>query len=408
MDLITRRGPIFKIGSYPDKAFSLNADEATHAIAAFAPVPIDSEHKGSVFDGKLGELSEVELRGDTLHGAIRVPQWLHDLFPEQPIPVSTTWSRGPQKQIIGLALAKNPRVSEAAMMAAFSSSRHDTLDGHDVHQSMHDMAARHGAICNDPAAMISRHESSGLQAIHDTTLQHGATCNAMGQLAFSDELALFIGKRNNVFDQKSLDAAHEAIVKAGAVCAGAATMHKESSMDQERQGFLNWLFNGAAKPAAELTPAAFALQGEPQIGESAEVTRLKAALVKATADRITSDATHFADDQIAAHKALPAERESIIAAFAQAAQDDGAHGVVTFADGHTSSRVAQLTAMFSARPAHTLTQELIKTEQSAAVFANQTAQPGRATDAAQPMSKERRAELLGLTGLGRDVLKNGN
>ncbi len=70
--------------------------------------------------------------------------------------------------------------------------------------------------------------------------------------------------------------------------------------------------------------------------------RLKAELAKAQAERITSDATHFADKpDRAEHKALPAEgaRRSS-AAFTQAAQDDSAHGVITFADGKTARAVS--------------------------------------------------------------------
>jgi len=359
MTTVVRRGPIFKLGDYPDKQFALTADEAKQAIAAFQPVPIDSEHKGSVFDGKLGELQTVELRGDILHGAIAVPQWLHDLFPDgAPIPVSTTWSRGPQKQIIGLALAKTPRVSEAAMMAAFSASE---------------------GLPTDELA------------------------------TFGDEIVQFIAKRNSTLDQKHLDSAHDALVKAGATCPGAATMNKETPMDEERQSWLSWLLGGGKKPTTEISPAAFALVGEPlkipTPDESAEVARLKAELAKATAARITSDATHFAESQITAHKALPAEREAIIAAFTQAAQDDGQHGAVTFTDGKTSSRAEQLTAMFAARTAHTLTTEVITTSEGGALF-NKDTQP-RTTDAEKPMTPERKKDLLKDTDIGRDVLKNG-
>ncbi len=417
-DLVVRRGPIFKLGAYPDKQFALDLAEAQRAVTAFQPVPIDSEHKESVFDGKLGQLQQIELKGDVLYGSIAVPPWLHDLFPNEPLPVSTTWSRAPEKQIIGLALAKHPRVSEAAMMAAFSAAageRHDTYDGQDLHQAIHDMAARHGAICNAPAAMVSQHEATGLQAIHDTTIEHGARCSAVGQMAFSEALALFAGKRHSGTDQQHLDAAHAAIVKAGATCA--ATMSKEQPMDEEqqRQGMLAWLFGTGKKPAAEVTPAAFQATGQlaSAVGtlqipdDSAEVKRLKAELAKSQAERITSDATHFADKQIGDHRALPAERESIIAAFTQAAQDDSAHGVVTFEGGKTQSRVEQFKAMFAARPAHTLTTELVKTQAGdAAAFAAANRDKTPAAEADKPMTEERRRELLGLTAVGRDVLAN--
>jgi hypothetical protein len=137
------------------------------------------------------------------------------------------------------------------------------------------------------------------------------------------------------------------------------------------------------------------------------VKRLRAALATAQAERITSDAAHFADAQIAAHKALPAEREAIVATFTQAAQDDAAHGTVTFADGKTASRISQLTALFASRPAHTLTQELIADERvdgKAAAF-NRGETP-RTIDETKPMTLERRKELLGDTDLGRDVLRS--
>jgi SPP1 gp7 family putative phage head morphogenesis protein len=377
---VTRRGPIFKLGAYPDKQFSLSADEARRAVASFTPVAIDSEHKQSIFDGKLGQLKGVTLDGDVLYGEMDVPQWLHDLFPEQPIPVSTTWHRQ-QKQIIGLALAANPRVSDAAMMTAFSATfaRHDTFEGQQAMQELHDHAARNGAICNSPAKMHSAHEVSAMQKVHDTTIAHGARCNSMAAMSANTE------------------------------------EHPMKMFDSE---FWASFFRGAqaAERAPELAPAAFGVVGEPlaKVTASAdadEVKRLRDELAKAKAERITSDATHFADEQIAGHKALPAEREAIIAAFTQAAQDDGQHGAVTFDDGKTStSRVAQLKAMFTARPAHTLTQELVKTQEgdAAAFAADNKTQQQRDLAAAQPMSKERRAELLGLTDIGRDVLRNGN
>lgn len=183
--------------------------------------------------------------------------------------------------------------------------------------------------------------------------------------------------------------------------------------DQEEGRFRDWvlskLFGGSS---AEVTPAAFALVGEPlklpAVDDSAEVKRLKAALATAKADRIESDAAHFADGQIKDHKALPAEREEIVKNYRQAAVDDDMHGAVTFADGKTppTSRVEQLTAMFAARPAHTLTKELIVTQEGgAAAFAadNKTVQPR--TEGAAKMTPEQRREQLGLTALGRDILK---
>jgi len=77
-----------------------------------------------------------------------------------------------------------------------------------------------------------------------------------------------------------------------------------------------------------------------------------------TAKLAARDAADFADAQITAGKAFPAERDSLIAQFSQAAKDDGA-GIACFAsDGTTpTTRVALLQAGFAVRPAHNLTAE---------------------------------------------------
>lgn len=315
---VVRTGPIFKLGSYPDKQFSLSAPEAARAVRAFTPVPIDSEHKESVFDGKLGQLRKVMLKGNVLHGEMAVPRWLHDLFPSQPIPVSTTWSRT-DKRIIGLALAANPRVSEAAMMAAFSAAQHEPQ------------------------------QEKPRMKLYDSEFWKN----------------FFSGAR--------------------------AAAEAEDQPEAGAQPAASFAVEGAPAPAA-------AAQADP------EVARLRSELATAKADRIASDAAHFADAQIAGHKALPAEREAMIAAFTQAAVDDGAHGAVSFSDGSTSSRVEQFKALFAARPAHTLTQELFPAAEGEGVgFAANKTQTPKADDKPAELSAARKAELMNASTLGRAI-----
>jgi hypothetical protein len=126
----------------------------------------------------------------------------------------------------------------------------------------------------------------------------------------------------------------------------------------------------------------------------AEVARLKAA-------EFSRQAEALADGLIAAKKALPAEKPALVAAFAQAAQDDAANpAVVTFAEGKTGSRVEALKAVYEARPAHQLTEEMLKTGEGAALF-----NKGETDKGGKPMTAERKRELMGMSSLGKACLK---
>jgi hypothetical protein len=63
--------------------------------------------------------------------------------------------------------------------------RHDTPQGQSALQSIHDTAARAGAVCRKPANLstaefVSKHESTKLQEMHDLAVSGGAQCNQQG------------------------------------------------------------------------------------------------------------------------------------------------------------------------------------------------------------------------------------
>jgi hypothetical protein len=121
-DIVIRRGPIFHTGKYPDKNFSLTAKELKRVVKEFAgPLAVDSEHERSIFDGKLGHLLSVEASADgkQLLGTVAVPKWLDPILMAAGGKVSAAFDRT-SKKLVGLALTINPRVSDAALMAAFS------------------------------------------------------------------------------------------------------------------------------------------------------------------------------------------------------------------------------------------------------------------------------------------------
>lgn len=120
---------LFRCGDYPDKEFSLTPEEAdTRVVPAFKVVPLDLEHKPTVLDGKLGFLTRVNLSGDDpslISGEVSIPKWLDGVLSQGERKLSAAFHRR-SKQIVGCGLVRNPRVTDAAMMAAFARA---TADG---------------------------------------------------------------------------------------------------------------------------------------------------------------------------------------------------------------------------------------------------------------------------------------
>jgi len=118
---VLRRGKVFEVGEFPDKGFSLTAEEAAAAVASFAPVPANLEHRQTVLDGRLGDLVEVKLADDgkTLLGTLLEPKWLADLLPNGARKVSLEWDKA-KKQIVGIAHVLSPRIADAAVFNAYA------------------------------------------------------------------------------------------------------------------------------------------------------------------------------------------------------------------------------------------------------------------------------------------------
>lgn len=232
---VYRKGLIFRADKYADKNFEMSPEELLAAANDFKPVPLDVEHMPSIFDSKLGSLLAIEPSDDgwELYGVAKIPKWLNDVHGDTPLKVSCTWDRA-TKKLSKLALVKNPRVGDAALMAAFTTNELETSSddnkfkstvltylkwiiennsgtafdmdyerkspGVYVLQSIHDSCASSGAIC-DPNNVkvedddededkpkngmlrggynfVSKKESEIIQRIHDLTVKQGAKCYA--------------------------------------------------------------------------------------------------------------------------------------------------------------------------------------------------------------------------------------
>lgn len=403
-EMTYRTGMLFRAGDYPDKSYAMTSEEILSAAEAFCdPLPLDLEHVPTPLDGKLGELVSVEARGDELHGIVALPKWLDSALDERK--VSATWDRE-TKTLAGLALVRNPRVTDAALMAAFAvdeavrdgdsgvdalkawfaSTRHDTPEGQQIMQELHNTSARGGAVCksSNTAKMASSHESSTIQKVHDMTTEHGATCSSKkpGQTSWPYMFSRKEGSSmTTAWDWLKSKLEGEPAPEGAGTTSGAATM--------------------SATESAEFK----ALKDE-QAALKAENQRIRL-------ERIHDQAVAFADDQIRAKKAFPAERAAIVADFVQRASDDLVlePATVTFKDAEgkeqskKSSRVDMLRADFDARPAHALDIERLKPEELA-VLSNRSE-----TDTAnKPADDKRVKELAEMTPLGRATFaakKNG-
>lgn len=208
---VYRTGLIFRAGAYPDKRFKITPEELLAVASDFSPVPLDVEHGQSIFDGKLGTLDAVHVSEDgwSLYGTAKIPKWLDELQSGEPFKVSCTWT--PKKDLVKLALVCNPRITDAALMSAFTanllsedtsgssdeyrtaiaecfsvfSTGVSTSAGMNAFQTIHDSTTTRGAVCADKSAatelipnFMSEAEMSIIQTIHDIAVVYGAECDS--------------------------------------------------------------------------------------------------------------------------------------------------------------------------------------------------------------------------------------
>jgi len=401
---VKRSGLLFRAGNYEDKSFSMTPDELRAAVTAFKKVPVDLEHTPTILSNKLGHVESVELSADgtSLMGTVALPDWLDDLIADGQRKVSCTWDRA-TKTLSGLALVLNPRIEEAAIFAGFSAAtveaapgsvttppadfaapRHDTYQGQDTLQGVHDMAARAGAICNQDNATTTRpypmfaaaHEVKALQMIHDHAIAHGAKCSTMPK-------------------QAAMSAAESA----------EPMQDEKRFMDHFRAFFMGEEHKPAATGGTVITTLPPKYEPAPKVEDSAEFKAAQAEIATLRAEKITGDAAAFADGLVRESKLLPAQRDALVAAYIQSAKADAA----TFAAGDQTPTLDALKALYAAAPAHTFTKELTNID-GVTVFANRQTTAGVDANGlpvnpdTQPPSAERIRHLHSLTPEGRALL----
>lgn len=379
-DFVVKTGLIFRAGDYPDKKFQMSPEEIIVAESEFQSAPLDIEHNKSIFDGKLGELKAIKASedGNNLYGAAVIPKWLNDVIGTDPIKVSCTWNRE-SKKLEKLALVTNPRVSDAALMAAFSkheitqgkpteevvtefltwfaetSDKDQTWDGQDLLQSIHNMAARSGAVCTKAEMstedFVSKDEAKGIQAIHDLTIKKGAKCNFKDSMRsyYSEDISE--NNKNGVnmnLKEKLLELINSFKDEASDISDNAESVENKQTPNNEVKEL-------EAK-VAEYKNQLDALKSEK---DALEADKAKAELqkqVEELKEKVANEtASNFANEMVISEKLLPTEVNSFVALFKQLAKDDENSEVVFGND--TKGRLEALKNFIAQRTVTKLTDE---------------------------------------------------
>lgn len=126
-EYVVRTGKIFEAGEYPDKELTVTEEELAQLAEDFrGMVPQNIEHEESVFDGKLGWLVSVYAKGKELFGSSLIPRWLDTVLGEDDMPVSVELKTvNDRLSLEGLALTVSPRVSDAQLLAAYSTFKNE-------------------------------------------------------------------------------------------------------------------------------------------------------------------------------------------------------------------------------------------------------------------------------------------
>lgn len=393
---VFKTGLIFRAGEYEDKNFTMTPEELVSAEAGFSPVPLDIEHIDNLgkLTGNLGTLEAVYTSedGEALYGTAKIPVWLNDLYvkDDEEIKVSCTWGRE-DKSLKKLALVDKPRVSDAALFAAFTKDQIDsnpektgesvnaffawvvenevdfkdkTWDGDYLIQQVHDITARGGAVCTeskDKAKFVSKKESATIQKMHDMAVSSGAKCRFMGDnVLYKDEPS---SEKTNTFGRTIMkfkdikawftDAPDEVIEKLDQEFSGNKDDAEKTALETK-----------VRELTAKLEAKAVETPAEEKKEEFSQVDPEKEELLKKVAElekrNMVADAEKFADKLVSDEKIVPASKEAVIALFMQAATDDAGSQAteVRFSDEKVAkTRTEVLTALFDSFEAKKLTEE---------------------------------------------------
>jgi hypothetical protein len=359
-EYVLRTGKIFEAGQYKDKNFEISSEELCEAIADFSPVELDVEHMPSIFDGKLGTLQAVALAedGKSLIGTVKFPKWLDQVLSTVEKKVSATWDRT-TKKLTKLALVRNPRVKDAAIYAAFMANEFsEELEGTTTKTEFAETMEK---LIEEHFGKHINKEGSG-----DT-----ASSNKGENTMTLEDVKKFFKNLPDEGEEAKTETTQLSAEEITAQVQEAAKLAAETAVSAARA---EWEKEAALKAEEE---AKAKVEAEPVVEEVEEVEhseeenkpserelQLEAELAELRSKEVDRDAEKFADEEIRAERAYPAERNAMIALFGQLSKDDSkSEAKVSFNNGDTDvegSRVEALKALYSLRKPHFMTYEEVE------------------------------------------------
>lgn len=440
---VVKTGKIFQAGDYPDKKLNVDLSKLKKIAARFTgPVPLDLNHKSSGLkrlDSKLGNLNKVwyDDKGQ-LFGSVEIPTWLNEAVCKDddgndlPLPVSCALGKDEEGFLITkLALTDTPRVSDAAVFAAFSKAHPEevseladskpeiigdepkfsselikeliefakksekTSEGQSVIQSVHDTLARAGAICYETADFHSKAELSSIQKAHDEMMAAGATCRLLKEgekplMWFSSEMSeqpTDDKSKGDTMDSEKLSLVQNILKFIGSDGSAAAPATEETSKKTE-------FIAGKVVKAEDV-------KAETKEFSSAEVEALRRELddekkrvAKLINDGIAAQSKILANEVINGKHAQENERAGLELAFSLALTDDQNNPVeVQFSADSKGGRVDALKALYATKTIVPLTEELVDEKKTETLLSDDKAGQEDATKKRLDAVRERAMRL---------------
>lgn len=316
-DLVVYEGKVFEAGDYPDKAFAIDEGELAEKALAFRGVDLDLEHSPfkDLLGHKLGRLEAVWNRGAEAIGRLRIPRWLHELAGGK---LQTSLSFNQDKNIVGCALTLNPRIADAQVLAAFAAGDRATERPNDRTGE----GRRGEGPTSDHVGGPGRSFSARLTGCHLPELSPtepfipAAPALEMSRGDHGERVRATSGPSYVSTDPKETSMMPNSLKERLRVLFGKAPdALQEAGIDPRELDTIEF-----TQPTPEPDPAI-----------QAQLAEFKATNDRLIAGQLNVAAALFADDVVRAAKAVPAQRDQLIAVYKSAAIADG-KGVIRFTD----------------------------------------------------------------------------
>jgi hypothetical protein len=308
---VTRQATcMFVAGDYPDKKTNITPEDIMLEARNFKRLPINLEHKRTVFDGMLGDFTKIGLAADgkTMTGEAEIPEWLDKELVRKlgKVPLSVKWN--PEtRRLEHVSLVVAPRIEEAALAGAFAAA---------VASGEASMAPPDPAVNGNGTP----HGKELLKAIKDMV---SAELKSADPATTNPKFIKFLEGVNSDIDKFM-----------GASDSGNGGNGNSSTSD------------ATAGAMSRTVP-------DPEIAKlREELAQQRKASEAARIGTFTAEGSAFASALLHQFKITPAEKDNVAAQYTQAAIDDDRNpdGIGAFADGKKLSRVARFRADKEALP----------------------------------------------------------